>query len=636
MKKVVLLAVLFTSLKSQAQNYSLGFDGTDDYVTIADNNSLDLSSTFTIEAWLNPSGAGSNNPQGGMIINKELNYEIARFQDGTIRFALSSNGTSWEWVNTGMVVPLNTWSHIAIVKDGTSVTGYLNGNSSYSNSSQPSSLSTNSQIVWVGGRSTASQYLNGQIDELRIWSTARTASEIKQNMFNKNLSNSASGLVAYYRFNESSGTAASNSCSNTAGIDGTLYNFALSGSSSNWLSSPVQYASNSLTFDGSNDYVTTNFNFTSSYTAFTVEAWINHSNTTNQTNILGQNGTLEIAFINSRLYIYINTNNGWLNTYYTIDGSLTTSNWNHIAITSNGTVTKIYINGVEKVSTSMSWASLSNSGQMFRMGGNTQSPVVYYTGKMDEVRIWNTARTASEIANNYLTEIDATTSGLVAYYNFNQGIADGTNTALTTVIDYTGTNNGTLTDFALSGSTSNYAAQNTNLIALPLKWHRFSAKKQNQNVLLEWSTASEQNTKDFIIQHSNNSTHWKNIGTLNAAGNSHTILYYDYLHRTPENWDNFYRILQRDLDGKSSSSEVRMVSFENKSDNFKIMGNPISDGQLKLAVHASCFATLYSPEGTLLWSKYFTTGSHSINMNGCAKGVYLLKAGEQRERVVLQ
>jgi len=78
---------------------------------------------------------------------------------------------------------------------------------------------------------------------------------------------------------------------------------------------------------------------------------------------------------------------------------------------------------------------------------------------MDEVRIWNTARTQSEIQSSLNTELSGTETGLMAYYNFNQGTAGGTNTGITTLTDRTSNaKNGTLNGFALTGSTSNWVA----------------------------------------------------------------------------------------------------------------------------------------------------------------------------------
>ena len=68
----------------------------------------------------------------GIIVNKEGEYEIARSPNGTIQWALAnpslwSGRSNWVFVNTGIVAPLNTWTHITMVYDSTKVTTYTNG-----------------------------------------------------------------------------------------------------------------------------------------------------------------------------------------------------------------------------------------------------------------------------------------------------------------------------------------------------------------------------------------------------------------------------------------------------------------------------------------------------------------------------
>jgi hypothetical protein len=78
---------------------------------------------------------------------------------------------------------------------------------------------------------------------------------------------------------------------------------------------------------------------------------------------------------------------------------------------------------------------------------------------MDEVRLWNNVRTPEEILANYNKEIITVTAGLVGNYHFNQGVAAGNNTGITTATDESGNNNtGTLTGFTKTGATSNFIA----------------------------------------------------------------------------------------------------------------------------------------------------------------------------------
>jgi hypothetical protein len=76
---------------------------------------------------------------------------------------------------------------------------------------------------------------------------------------------------------------------------------------------------------------------------------------------------------------------------------------------------------------------------------------------LDEFRIWNIARTSSQIQATIDTELVGTESNLKLYYNFNQGTTGGTNTGLTTLTDRTTSGyTGTLNNFGLTGTTSNW------------------------------------------------------------------------------------------------------------------------------------------------------------------------------------
>lgn len=84
---------------------ALSFDGVNDYVNVGAKSGLEVSTDITIEAWINPTGSGSSTIEGGIIVNKEGEYEVARFSDGTIRWAFANNNPTWLWINTSYVAP---------------------------------------------------------------------------------------------------------------------------------------------------------------------------------------------------------------------------------------------------------------------------------------------------------------------------------------------------------------------------------------------------------------------------------------------------------------------------------------------------------------------------------------------------
>ena len=91
------------------------------------------------------------------------------------------------------------------------------------------------------------------------------------------------------------------------------------------------------------------------------------------------------------------------------------------------------------------------------IGENPSGVVQQFTGTIDEVRVWNVAHTQSQIAASMYSELSGTESGLVAYYNFNQGVAGGTNTTITSLADVTSNaNNASISNFTLTGNASNF------------------------------------------------------------------------------------------------------------------------------------------------------------------------------------
>jgi hypothetical protein len=70
-------------------------DGADDYAQVGAQSSLVMTSTASFSAWIYPTGAGSGSGSGGIIVNKEGEYEIARFADGTIQWAFANTNPGW-------------------------------------------------------------------------------------------------------------------------------------------------------------------------------------------------------------------------------------------------------------------------------------------------------------------------------------------------------------------------------------------------------------------------------------------------------------------------------------------------------------------------------------------------------------
>ncbi len=171
---------------------------------------------------------------------------------------------------------------------------------------------------------------------------------------------------------------------------------------------------------------------------------------------------------------------------------------------------------------------------------------------------------------------------------------------------------------------------------LPVQWKRFKAEKKDKQVLLTWETAAEQNTKNFTIQHSLNGQHWTNIAVVNAAGNSNDLKTYQFAHFMPAANQNFYRILQMDLDGKQSYSAVQTVSMPAAATGIKVLGNPVSNGKLKLYADVVVAVELSSVDGRVAYKGIMQQGITDINVAGFPKGTYILRANGEARQVIVQ
>ena len=252
--------------------------------------------------------------------------------------------------------------------------------------------------------------------------------------------------------------------STTALVAGTYYAQAVNNNGCNSVRTPVVVATNNaLHFDGVNDRVDlTSNSLQDGATAFTIEAWIKPDNSNwdgAYHAIFGRQTGAPNSSRNPSFYlkdgkIHIDSYEDGTNIRFdllTAQALISQNVWSHIALVKEGTTFKIYING--------SLAATTPAPNAVNIVGPYQLGFVdnYYAGLLDEVRFWNVSRSQSDIQATMNVPLSGTESGLVDYYNFNQGIVGGNNTSITTLLDNTATaNNGTLVGFALTGNTSNY------------------------------------------------------------------------------------------------------------------------------------------------------------------------------------
>ena len=220
----------------------MSFDGFDDKISIPNSTALNPTSAFTIEAWVKvKSGTSVGSLRMGVATKVQWAGSGLGFgmdiEYGKPRIFSGQGYSNWDGASSPNTIPVDTWIHLAGTYDGSTFKFYENGVLVKSQNSF-TGFSANTRALTIGSWPAENKFFPGEIDEVRLWNTERTASEIIGNK-DIELTGNETGLVAYYKFNEgapngdnTSRTTTTDSSSN--GFDGTINNMALSGISSNY------------------------------------------------------------------------------------------------------------------------------------------------------------------------------------------------------------------------------------------------------------------------------------------------------------------------------------------------------------------------------------------------------------------
>ena len=389
-----------------------------------------------------------------------------------------------------------------------------------------------------------------------------------------------------------------------------------------------------LSFDGVNDFVKKTPPAAAdpelNLTTGTLEAWIK-ADAVNDNDFHGV-VVKQIAF---GMFVY----NGKLATYDWTTSSLYLSStivgdglWHHIAMSfqsgvSSGTI--LYVDGSPVLTASMT--VLSNMHELTIGTGNTVGGGQFVHSIIDEVRIWNVVRTASEISNARNAELTAPfPASLVAYYKFNQSSG-------TTLTDATAnTNDCTLNNFALTGATSNWVSVNS---PLPVELLSFRATPQYETVKLDWKATNNSLNKGFQIERLKvQSNEWEILGFVTANAKNNAYEYVDNSYLADRNI-NYYRLRQIDFDGTEFFSRVVSVSF-NKGKSLKAYPSIVYDGILNLEMTGKGADTEGSSFVIInVLGQQMQSGKivgQQVNVSALPKGTYVVKVGTEQAKFIKQ
>ena len=160
---------------------ALKFDGVNDWVTVNDGASLDLSTGLTLEAWVYPQSVTSG---GKTVILKEQSggavYNLYSTEDANVPIS-SFNDGSYRVISGPDQLPVNQWTHLVATYDGQVQQLYVNG-IKVSEQAQNGLIQQSTGVLRIGGNSVWGEFFKGYIDEVRIYNRALTATEVNNNL----------------------------------------------------------------------------------------------------------------------------------------------------------------------------------------------------------------------------------------------------------------------------------------------------------------------------------------------------------------------------------------------------------------------------------------------------------------------
>jgi len=167
---------------------------------------------------------------------------------------------------------------------------------------------------------------------------------------------------------------------------------------------------------------------------------------------------------------------------------------------------------------------------------------------------------------------------------------------------------------------------------LPVELTAFDARAtEKQQVQLDWKTATESGNSHFEIEHSTDASSFMYLGAVAGAGDAIQEQRYDFLHETPADGVNYYRLRQVDLDGTETLSEVREVTIT-APDQLSIFPNPTTD-QLSVKGFTGGPVRVLDLQGRTVLSQNLPEFG-SLRVEALPAGIYLLQAGTETLRWV--
>ena len=237
---------------------------------------------------------------------------------------------------------------------------------------------------------------------------------------------------------------------------------------------------------------------------------------------------------------------------------LSINRWTHVAATWDGSNLTLYINGMVDASIAQTISPNNNINALAIGVANLNAPNDgNWSGRLDEIRVWDDARTAGEIQGNFSKALTGNESNLVAYYRFDQGIANGDNTtpAINVLPDRSqNQNDGTLNGFTLNGNASNWVDSEAFIPFAPT--NLLVTEVSASQIDLTW-TDSAFNEDGFTIERATDYGFTQNLVTFNAGSNAGATGTFSNTSTLSAETAYFYRVKATNTSGESGYSNIK-------------------------------------------------------------------------------
>jgi len=347
----------------------ISFDGTDDYVNASSTSSLlfPQNASFSILFWMKTSQQPSTMKE---LVSKtstgRYNYDVMMSSTGNVLFQ-RYDGTNNPLVTSNRTVNDSNWHLITAMYNGAEDNLYLyvDGALSAAPVTDTSVDTTTSANVLFGSYTGTNYYFNGTMDEVLISNQSLSADEIL-NQYNAGRARHA-----------------------------------------NW--NPNGTYGSAMSFDGVNDYVDAgNASVLNTTATVTIAAWVKLNAKTDYQSVISKRQTTPLSIpyglqyrLDSDSFSFCSHNG---TDFFRADSASPFAGaWYHVAGVFNGTNLLVFLNGVQSTGSSVS--SLSFNERSLIIGKDGQTALYPFNGSIDEVRIWNYSLSATEIQQQYYSNV---------------------------------------------------------------------------------------------------------------------------------------------------------------------------------------------------------------------------------------